>query len=381
MIRAVVTGGGTAGHINPALSIAGIMAEEGMDVLYIGSNAEDCLDRKLVGRTDYKFFGLDIVTPLLRVSLQTLRSVVSIVRAYFRCKKLFKKERPALVVGTGGFVSLPVMLAAVSLKIPTAIHEQNIRPGFTNRRLSRKVNRVFLTFAGSRKYFDEKISDRIVETGVPLLNIPAKAGLDAYSSAVCRKLRVLVVGGSLGSAFLNELVMGLKLTDEVRDRISIKLSCGQMYYDELVASAQNNADGRISCTALKGETPGDAYIEVVPYIGAMKEELETASLMICRAGSSTVFEGIAAAVPAIVIPSPNVAGDHQRPNAHYWADTGAAIYAEESELTSERLGEILSDFVNAPEKLVSMRAAADAVVLPDARSVLRAQIRSLTEAR
>ncbi len=363
-MRAVVTGGGTAGHINPALSIARILREEGLNVLYIGSNAEDCLDRQLVGRTDYDFLGLDIVTPLLKVSFQTFRSIMSIIRAYFRCRRLFKKERPAVVVGTGGFVSLPVMLAAVSLGIPTAIHEQNVSPGYTNKWLSGRVSRVFLTFAGSACHFSKRGRSRAVVTGVPLLNTPEKVSAEEYAKRVVGGLRVLVVGGSLGSAFLNDLVTGLDFSEKTLERLNIKLSCGHAYYDRLISD--NNSRSRLgSC------------LEIVPYITDMKSELEIADLMVCRAGSSTVFEGIMSAVPAIVIPSPNVAGDHQRPNAKYWESTGAAIYAEESEITSAKLSEIVADFAAHPEKLSAMRAAAELQDMPDASVALRRELRAL----
>lgn len=360
---AVVTGGGTAGHINPALSIARILKGMGYEVLYIGSGAEDCLDRELVSRTEFDFMGLRIVTPLLRPSFQTLRSIFSILREKRRCRALLKRRKPDIVVGTGGFVSLPVLLAATGLRrklgIGIALHEQNVTPGFTNRYLSSKVDRVFLTFAESGRFFGEHAAQKIVVTGIPLVHRPAPVPMEIYEERIRRRIRVFVLGGSLGSIFLNRIVVEMDEKKLLRhDRIKITLSCGQSHYEGLKQYQSER-------------------LHIVPFLTEMTKVLAEADLLICRAGSSTVFEGIVSAVPAIVIPSPNVAGDHQRPNARFWADTGAAIYAEEGEFTAEKLAEMLEALAEDPSALVKMKRAALDCDMPDASEVLERELRSL----
>lgn len=347
----IVTGGGTAGHINPAIAIAKALVNDGYEVLYVGSDGEDCLDRELVERSGLPFMGLRIVTPLLKVSMQTVSSIWSLLKATRECKRMMRKRRPLFVVGTGGFVSIPVLNAALSLGIGTAIHEQNVFPGITNRRLSAGVDKVFLTFRDSLRHL-KCPEEKAVLTGIPLVNRPASPSLEAYSERIRREFRILVAGGSLGSKFLNEAVAGAAaILEEKKLPVFITLSCGQEYYDEM---RRHESD----------------KFKILPYIFDMPSALFRSDLMVCRAGSSTVFEGIASEIPAIVVPSPNVAGDHQRPNARYWENLGAAIYVEEADLTSERLAALILELYRDKERLIRMKRSASAVETPDALEVI-----------
>lgn len=354
----IVTGGGTAGHINPAIAIAKALVNEGYEVLYVGSDGADCLDRKLVERSGLPFLGLKIVTPLLRVSLQTVSSIFSLMRATAKCKRMMKRKRPSFVIGTGGFVSIPVLNAALSLGVGTAIHEQNVFPGITNRRLSAKVDKVFMTFADSLKYLKcEK--DKAILTGVPLVHPPSSPSEEEYAQRIGKEFRILVSGGSLGSKFLNEVTVGAaEMIQKTGEPIYITLSCGRDYYEEM-----------------KGFE--NSHLSILPYIFDMPTELYRSDLMVCRAGSSTVFEGIASRIPAIVVPSPNVAGDHQRPNARYWEKSGAAIYAEESDLTAEHLASTILNLYHNKEEAVRMKRSAAAVETPNALDVIVAELRNL----
>lgn len=356
----IVTGGGTAGHINPAIAIAKALVSDGYEVLYVGSDGEDCLDRELVERSGLSFMGLRIVTPLLKVSIQTASSIWSILKATQKCKRMMKKRRPLFVVGTGGFVSIPVLNAALSLGIGTAIHEQNVFPGITNRRLSAKVDKVFLTFKDSLRHL-KCPEEKAILTGIPLVNPPTSPALEVYSARIQTEFRILVAGGSLGSKFLNEVVAGAAVIIQ-KDHlpIYITLSCGQEYYDGM----------------RKHETE---KLRILPYIFDMPSELSRSDLMVCRAGSSTVFEGIASEIPAIVVPSPNVAGDHQRPNARYWENIGAAIYVEEADLTSERLAALILELYHDKGKLIQMKQSASKVETPNALAVILRELHQMPQ--
>ncbi|MDO4753703.1 MAG: undecaprenyldiphospho-muramoylpentapeptide beta-N-acetylglucosaminyltransferase [Bacillota bacterium] len=355
---AIVTGGGTAGHINPAIAIAKALQEDGYEVLYVGSDGEDCLDRELVERSGLPFMGLKITTPLLKASWQTVVSIVSIMKATRMCRRMMKKKRPSLVVGTGGFVSIPVLNAALSLKIKTAVHEQNVYPGITNRRLSKKVDRVFMTFSESLKYLGCP-EEKAVLSGIPLVRRPQARSLAEYAEGLQDGMRVLVSGGSLGSRRLNEVVIEASAGLAKQETgIRIKLSCGKNYYERL-------------------KTTDIPNLEIVPYIFDMPAELNRADLMVCRAGSSTVFEGIVSELPAIVVPSPNVAGDHQRPNARYWQSLGAAIYVEEDELTGDTLADMLLRLYRNKNELLKMKESATKVDTPCAIDVIIKELKKL----
>lgn len=347
----IITGGGTAGHINPAIAIGKALVDEGYEVLYVGSDGEDCLDRELVERSGLPFLGLHIVTPLLKISLQTVNSVLTLMKATRKCRKMMRKKRPSFVIGTGGFVSIPVLNAALSLGVPTAIHEQNVFPGMTNRRLSAKVDKVFMTFSESLRHF-RCTKDKAVLTGIPLVHHPSSPTAEEYARRIDKELHVLIAGGSLGSRFLNEITVGaLERISESGEPVFMTLSCGQEYYNSMKAYENTR-------------------LKIVPYIFDMPAELYRTGLMVCRAGSSTVFEGIAAQVPAIVVPSPNVAGDHQRPNARYWESLGAAIYAEEADLTAESLAEMIRGLCKNKEELIRMKTCAAAADTPNATDVI-----------
>lgn len=376
---AVVTGGGTAGHINPAIAIGKQLEKAGFDVLYIGSDAADCLDREMVERSGIKFMGLSITTPLLKPSLVTIKSILSILAARRKCKKLFKQLRPVAVLGTGGFVSLPVMLAAQSLGINNYIHEQNVQPGFTNKLLAKKADRVFLTFSESRSRFGlPSDSDKFLEVGLPMANPPEPVPLEEYRNRATKTPQILVLGGSLGSAFLNNLIIDFM---SLKSRHRYENTSGHKYEDK---ACKELGDGRKTCSKPEFNltlSSGQDYYEaikshqregfkIVPFITDMRTALRNADLQICRAGSSTVFEGLQFGVPAIVVPSPNVANDHQRLNALYWEKTGAAICIEEKDLTVARLDAVVTELLSDRERLVSMKLAAEAQSFPKAAEMV-----------
>lgn len=362
---AIVTGGGTAGHIHPALSIARALEAEGYEILYIGSGAEDCLDRELVGKTHFAFVGLDLVTPLLKPCMQTVKSVFSILRAVFQCRKRIKKMNPDIVIGTGGFVSLPVLIAAILSGKKTAVHEQNVYPGFTNRHLARFVNAVFLTFPGSRKYFSRSADQKMIVSGIPLVNRPTPCTQEEYEARIQKEIRILVTGGSLGSQFFNDTVIAMYREGFLPDcrEIRTRLSCGRMYHSSL--------------SERYGDVSSHKNLEITPFISDMSAALREADILISRAGSSSVFEGIVASVPAIVIPSPNVTGDHQTPNARYWESLGAAVFLEEKNLTAERLSAELLDLIRDKKKLASMKQCASNAETPKAEEVIVECIRRM----
>lgn len=357
--RAIVTGGGTAGHINPALSIAKRLIESGGEILYVGSGAPGSMDERIVTQSGLRFYGLDLTTPSLKFSFVTIKAVLKILAAVWHCRKIVRKEKPDFVIGTGGYVSMAMCLAAWTCGVPTFIEEQNIHPGITNRFLARFVKKIFLTFEESIKFFPAGARHKCIVTGLPLLHQPERIPMEIFEERNRSRFRILVFGGSNGAAYLNSSIAEILPQLAQLEGLELLLSTGVKNFDRWVES---------------NDLSKHPQFEAVPYINDMTDQLEQASLVICRAGSSTVFEIVAAAVPAIVIPSPNVAGDHQRPNAEYLASTGGALLFDENKLPSYKLLEIIADLYHNKEKLSDMKRALTRLQAPKALDVIEREL-------
>lgn len=355
MPKIIVTGGGTAGHINPAIAIAKKMESLGYDALYIGSAETDSMDREIVTRAGLRFQGLKLVTPILKPSLLTVRSVFSILKSVFVGIGIIRREKPDLIVGTGGFVSMAMLLAGWLCRIPVAVQEQNVLMGITNRFVSRLCKRIFLTFPESEKYLGKKARSRAIVSGLPLLHLPNPVSVEAYEERVQHGIHMLVVGGSLGAGFFNNIIAQIAPQLSAIQGLKVKLASGQSHYET---------------TKIEG-------VEVVPYITQMASELEKTDLIMCRAGSSTVFEVIKAGVPAIVIPSPNVVNDHQRPNAEYLASTGGADFFEEKDLQGYVLLKHISELCANRERLVEKKRALSTLDFPDALELIAKELQEI----
>lgn len=359
MPKMIVTGGGTAGHINPAIAIAKKMESLGFETLYIGSDEPESMDREIVTRAGLRFQGLKLVTPILKLSLLTIRSVLSILKSVFVGIGIIRREKPDIIVGTGGFVSMAMLLAGWLSKVPVAVQEQNVLMGITNRFVSRFCKRIFLTFSESEVYLKKKAKERAVVTGLPLLHLPKRVSVEAYEKRIQSGVRMLVVGGSLGAGFFNNIISEIAPQLAAIQGLQIKLACGQSYFET---------------TKIEG-------VEVVPYITQMTDELEQTDLIMCRAGSSTVFEVIKAGVPAIVIPSPNVVSDHQRPNAEYLASTGGADFFEEKDLQGYLLLKHISELCANRELLVEKKRALNQIDSPDALELIAKELQEICKQR
>lgn len=351
-----VTGGGTAGHINPALAVAKKLIEMGHEIVYIGTNSEGGMDRVLVeefARTNknIRFVGLDLLVPDLTPSLRNIRAGFRVLKSIHKCRRLIKDEKPAAIIGTGGFVSLAMSIAGKMSGVPVAIHEQNLYPGQSNLLLSKFVDRVFLTFEGSAQYFKCK-RNKLVVSGLALLNKPRNLGADQYSRRIKDRIRLLVTGGSNGSVFLNKMIVEIAPQLANIEGLETTLSTGRMHYEEMS----------------KIQLPQG--IKFIPYINDMQQQLEQTDIYISRAGSSTIFEMLAAGIPSVVIPSPNVVKDHQRPNAEYVEELGAGIMLDENSLQPHKLLETIKNLVQNPERLIEMKEASEKIQIPDALEII-----------
>lgn len=349
-------GGGTAGHINPALAVAGYIKEKDptAKISYIGTANK--LEAKLVPEKGYDFYSIEVsgfqrkLTPV-NVA-KNVKAAVNAVTASVKAKKLLKKLNPDLVVGTGGYVSGPVLREAAKLGFKTAIHEQNAYPGITNKMLAGSVDRVMLAMPEAESRF--KLNNKPYITGNPvrqeLTNISreearVKLGFD-------NRPVILSFGGSLGAQKINEAVACL---------IKHHNGSGKYYHIHGTGKA-----GYSDMMEALGDVKLADEIDVREYIKDMDVCMAAADVVICRAGAITLSELAVCRKPSILIPSPYVAENHQFHNAMTLKNAGAAEVIEEKELTGEKLIEVVNGILSDEDRLESMSKNAAKVAIDDA---------------
>lgn len=364
----VLTGGGTGGHIYPAISIGRRLLEAAPEskIHYIGTSHG--LEKDLVPKEGWPFHTVEAAGLARKISLSTAMSLIKTGKGYFQARSQLKEIKPDLVLGTGGYVCGPVVLAGAHLGIPTIIHEQNAFPGLTNRWLARVADRVCITFPQSAKYFPA--GSRIIPTGLPIrqqiINTTREEGLKGLGLE--DGFRVLVVGGSQGARSINQAM--LQVYDRLKDRRDINWLhiTGQGSYGEYLKEL---ADQGLDL-AVYGN------ITIMPYVYQMEQALSVADLVIGRAGASFLAEIMAKGLPAILIPYPYASENHQEFNARALADSGGAILIQEEQLSGQGLAEHILDLIDNRGKLLSMAKGSKELGKPDAADRIIEQIFALT---
>lgn len=352
--------GGTAGHINPALSIAELIKRNVPDASAVFVGTPGGMENRLVKEAGYAIRHVPVEGLRRSLSPRNLRAGVALLRSFGVAKRILAEEAPDLVVGTGGYVCYPVLRVASSLGIATVLHESNARAGIAARMLARRIDLALVNFPSAKRDFLK--AGKTVVSGNPLrrefyalTRAEARLKLGLPSDA----LLLVVFGGSLGAAKLNETV---------ESAIPRLLS---LYPDLRILHAVGRNPGNRGTVRSIGRYERRAYISDMPIC------LLAADAAICRAGAMTVSEIAAAGVPSILIPYPRATGDHQTKNAKALDEKGAAILLPESELTPETLTEKLAPILRDGESGSRMRAALTRFRVPDCESVILREIRSL----
>ena len=351
-------GGGTAGHINPALAIAGYIKQKHPDakISYIGT--PDKLEARLVPEKGYDFYPIKVSGFKRSLSVSSIKHNVIAVKqaltASVEANKLLKRLNPDIVIGTGGYVSGPVLKEAAKLKIKTAIHEQNAFPGITNKMLADKVDKIMLAMPEAEKHF--KTCKKFEITGNPvrselceITKEEAKAKLGFNNRPV-----ILSFGGSLGARPINEAVCKLIRWHNGSGKYYHIHATGKYGYETTLASLN---DVNLS-----------KEIQIREYINDMDVCMAAADLVICRAGAITLSELAVCGKPSILIPSPYVAENHQFHNAMTLKNIGACEVIEEKELSGEKLIEYVEKLVENKELLNEMSVSARKAAIDDSLS-------------
>ncbi len=352
-------GGGTAGHINPALAVAGYIKENhpNATISYIGT--EKGLEARLVRECGYDFYTIEVAGFQRKLSVANIKKNLSAAVKMFTssaaARKILLELKPDVVVGTGGYVSGPVLREAARLKIRTCIHEQNAFPGVTTKALAPMVDEVMLAFPEAKKYI--KYKKEPVITGNPVRT----SVLSADRAAARKKLGVgdkpviLSFGGSLGARPINEAVAGL---------IKWHADCGKYFH--IHATGKNGFEAMKSNLECKGiNVTNYPQIQVREYIDDMDTCLAAADLVICRSGAITLSEIQNCGKASVLIPSPYVAENHQYHNAMSLKKVGAAEIIEEKDLTSDKLIEVVSSMLDNKAFLTSMGEKAKKSAISD----------------
>ena len=369
-MRVVLTGGGTGGHIYPAVAIGKQLQREDAEteLLYIGTEAG--LESRIVPKLGMPFESVQITGFRRKLSIENVKTVLRFVRAAGRAKTLLRAFKPDVVVGTGGYVCGPVVYAAAKLGIPTLIHEQNVDPGLTNRFLSRYAGAIAVSFRESQDRFGRH--PRVLYTGNPcatnVVHAERSKGFASLGIPTGSRI-VLVVGGSRGARAFNEAMPDVIARWRELPDTHLVFVTGETYYEQ---TAERLA-------ASPGY--GAANVHIVPYLNNMPEVLAASMLVVSRSGASSLAELTALGVPSILVPSPNVTNNHQEPNARSLADAGAAVMMLERELTGAALFERIAAIMKDEAKRKAMSDAARKLGMPESAIHIAAELRKLAARR
>jgi UDP-N-acetylglucosamine--N-acetylmuramyl-(pentapeptide) pyrophosphoryl-undecaprenol N-acetylglucosamine transferase len=313
----ILSGGGTGGHIYPAIAIANELQSRFPDAEFLFVGANDKMEMQKVPQAGYKIKGLWIAGLQRRFTVDNLLFPVKLISSLLKSRTIIKQFKPDVVIGTGGFASGPLLQVAAIAGIPTVIQEQNSYPGITNKLLSKKANKICVAYENLERFFPK---EKMILTGNPvrqdLIDIESKRGeAIKHFNLDAKKKTLLVLGGSLGARRVNQLIEK-ELGNMLSQNVQIIWQCGKLYIDDY---KKHNATN----------------VQVVAFIERMDLVYAAADVVISRAGASSVSELCIVGKPVIFIPSPNVAEDHQTKNAQAIVAKHGAILLKESELDAE----------------------------------------------
>ena len=337
-MRVIISGGGTGGHIYPALAIAeGLRQRVDANILYVGT--AQGLESQVVPQRGWRFQTLKAGALDRSSPIKALKSVIGVPSSLRSARQLIERFRPDLILGTGGYVSFPVLMAGACSGIKTAIHEQNAVPGIANRILAPRVDLVMLTFPEAA---DRMRCRQVEHTGLPvrpeILQAEATTARQRWGINA-EDFVLLVFGGSLGAISINRVMLGL-LEFAKNDKMNILWVCGKNNYESLSQQVRVHL-----------EKSGPLRLQLHPYIDRMEDALAVADLAICRAGASTVSELQALGVPAILVPYPYAAENHQFENAVALVRRQAAILIKDENLQAASLYSQVKDLRSNPQQL------------------------------
>ena len=357
-VNILLSGGGTGGHIYPAIAIANELKERHPESNFLFVGAEGRMEMEKVPQSGYEIKGLNITGLQRSLSLKNLSFPFKLISSLLKANRIIRKFKPNVVIGTGGFASGPTLYMANKKHIPSLIQEQNSYPGITNKLLAKKVKKICVAYDGLEKYFP---TEKLIKTGNPvrqdLLNIDQKRkeALSHFSLNPDKKTLV-IMGGSLGARAINQ-AMEKYIQTILKNDIQVIWQSGKLYYEEYRKYSE-----------IEG-------VQVCEFIQRMDLLYAAADVLISRAGAGSISELCIVGKPVIFIPSPNVAEDHQTKNAKSVTDMDAAILLMENDIDS--LAEIVEELLGNEKRQISLSQNIKKLALPDATKQIADEVEKI----
>lgn len=376
-LRVIISGGGTGGHIFPAVSIADKLKalNPATEILFVG--AEGKMEMEKVPAAGYKIVGLPIVGLQRQLNLKNIINDLSVpfkvLASLRKAKKVIKEFKPQVAIGVGGYASAPLLWAATGMKIPALIQEQNGFAGLTNKKLGGRVQKICVAYEGMERFFP---AEKIIMTGNPIRSIikpctseMKEEGVKEYALEPSRR-HIFIVGGSLGSARFNQC-MKKWISDGCPgiDGVDVLWQCGKYYkagVDEFMAEQKAKNPEAIK------------HIHHTDFIGKMDLAYAAADVVISRSGASSVSELCAARKAVVFVPSPNVAEDHQTHNAMALVRKDAAMIVKDSEAMEKMIPTAL-ELLKDPARIAALEENAGKMALPDAAGKIAEEVYKLVK--
>lgn len=372
--RIIISGGGTGGHIFPAVSIANAIRElcPEAEILFVG--AEGRMEMQRVPDAGYRIIGLPVAGFDRQHLWKNFAVIIKLLRSQWKARKIIKEFRPQVAVGVGGYASGPTLKTAGMMGIPTLIQEQNSYAGVTNKLLAQKADRICVAYEGMEKFFP---AEKILLTGNPvrqtLLNDPItrEEAAHLFSLDPSRKT-ILILGGSLGARTINQTLTAGLAQIKAHSEVQFIWQTGKIYIEQVKAAI----------TAFTGEAVRNTRVSSLPnlyvtdFIKNMNSAYTLADLVISRAGAGSISEFCLLGKPVILVPSPNVAEDHQTKNALALVNKDAALYIKDAEAQEKLLDTALAT-VTDDEQLKQLSQNISKLALPDSARIIAQEVLNL----
>lgn len=365
MKKIIVSGGGTGGHIFPAISIANALKRLDPDVEILFVGAEGKMEMEKVPEAGYRIEGLPVRGLQRRLTLENIKVLVNLWKSLRKAKRIVREFQPDAVVGVGGYASGPIGKVASNAGVPLVLQEQNSYAGITNKLLARKARRICVAYEGMERFFEK---DKIVFTGNPVRKDLLKAvdareeGIKFYGLDPAKKT-VLVTGGSLGAGMMNKAVLkALPVIAGWKD-VQVVWQCGSYYYDNLKKQ-------------LEGKLPDN--VTLMAFLKRMDLAYACADVVVARAGAGTISELCLLGKATILIPSPNVSEDHQTKNALALVNKQAAVMLKDAE-AEEKFAQVVGEVVFDNRQIADLSARISKLAVRDSDEVIARQILDIIE--
>ena len=360
MKKVIISGGGTGGHIFPALSIANALKRLNKDIEILFVGAEGKMEMEKVPEAGYKIVGLPVRGLQRKLTLNNLKVLWNLWRSLKKAKRVVREFKPDVVVGVGGYASGPIGKVATNAGIPLVLQEQNSYAGVTNKLLAKKAAKICVAYEGMERFFPK---EKIIFTGNPVLKdllnaVNERAEGIAFYGLDANKKTVLVTGGSLGAGSINKaMVRWLEKIAGWKD-VQVIWQCGSYYHKELEEQ-------------LKGRMPEN--VKFMPFLKRMDLAYACADLVVARAGAGTISELCLLGKAVVLVPSPNVAEDHQTKNAMALVNKQAAVMVKDAEVV-ERLGEVMERLLQDDGERKSLSEHILTLAMKDSDEVIAREI-------